>query len=43
VRAADEVGKRFAAFYLLGTVASAFAGLLAAGLMQMNGLSGLSG
>jgi len=38
-----EVGKRFAMFYLLGCVASAFAGLLAAGLMQMNGLAGLSG
>ena len=30
--AIDEVGKRYAWFYLLGCVASAFAGLLAAGV-----------
>jgi hypothetical protein len=39
----DEVGKRFSIFYLIGCVASAFAGVLAAGLMQMKGLGGLSG
>ncbi|KAF2839395.1 MFS general substrate transporter [Patellaria atrata CBS 101060] len=38
-----EVGKRYAAFYLLGCVASAFAGILAYGLMQMKGLADLSG
>ncbi|EWC47100.1 hypothetical protein DRE_03469 [Drechslerella stenobrocha 248] len=38
-----EMGKRYAAFYILGCVASAFAGILAYGLMQMNGLQGLSG
>lgn len=38
-----EVGKRYSFFYLLGCVASAFAGILAYGLMQMDGLSGLTG
>ncbi|CAK7221443.1 hypothetical protein SEUCBS140593_004570 [Sporothrix eucalyptigena] len=38
-----EVGKRNAMFYLLGCVAAAFAGLLAAGIMQMKGLQGLNG
>ncbi len=38
-----EVGKRNAAFYLLGCMSGAFAGLLAAGIMQMAGLGGLSG
>ncbi|ROT34495.1 MFS general substrate transporter [Sodiomyces alkalinus F11] len=38
-----EVGKRYSVFYLLGCVASAFAGILAYGLMQMNGLANLSG
>lgn len=38
-----EMGKRYAAFYILGCVASAFAGILAYGLMQMNGLEGLTG
>ncbi|KAH7363352.1 high-affinity nicotinic acid transporter [Plectosphaerella cucumerina] len=38
-----EVGKRYSVFYLLGCVASAFAGILAYGLMQMNGLSNLTG
>lgn len=38
-----EVGKRYSAFYLLGCVASAFAGILAYGLMHMGGLAGLTG
>ncbi|KAK7700660.1 hypothetical protein SLS64_010804 [Diaporthe eres] len=38
-----EMGKRYAVFYLLGCVASAFAGILAYGLMQMNGLADLTG
>ncbi|KAL9947561.1 hypothetical protein D7B24_006452 [Verticillium nonalfalfae] len=38
-----EVGKRYSVFYLLGCVASAFAGILAYGLMQMNGLANLTG
>lgn len=38
-----EVGKRNAVFYLIGSVASAFAGILAYGIMQMKGLAGLNG
>ncbi|KAK2043868.1 major facilitator superfamily transporter [Colletotrichum somersetense] len=38
-----EVGKRYSVFYLLGCVASAFAGILAYGLMHMNGQQGLTG
>lgn len=38
-----EVGKRYSFFYLIGCVAAAFAGILAYGLMQMNGLAGYSG
>ncbi|WYZ46813.1 hypothetical protein EsH8_IX_001038 [Colletotrichum jinshuiense] len=38
-----EVGKRYSVFYLLGCVASAFAGILAYGLMQLNGREGLTG
>ncbi|KAF3088032.1 hypothetical protein TWF569_006080 [Orbilia oligospora] len=38
-----EMGKRYAVFYIVGCVASAFAGILAYGLMQMNGLEGLTG
>ncbi|KAM0257938.1 hypothetical protein ACHAQJ_004096 [Trichoderma viride] len=38
-----EVGKRYSMFYLLGCVAAAFAGILAYGLMQLNGRQGLSG
>jgi len=38
-----EVGKRNSVFYLVGCVASAFAGILAYGLMQMAGLAGLNG
>lgn len=39
----DEVGKRYSFFYVIGCVASAFSGILAFGLMQMNGLGGLTG
>ncbi|CAK7233124.1 hypothetical protein SBRCBS47491_008501 [Sporothrix bragantina] len=38
-----ELGKRNAMFYLLGCVAAAFAGLMAAGIMQMAGIQGLNG
>ncbi|KAI9704059.1 MAG: hypothetical protein M1820_005681 [Bogoriella megaspora] len=38
-----DVGKRYSIFYLLGCVASAFAGILAFGLMQMDGLAGRAG
>ncbi|KAF7563583.1 hypothetical protein G7046_g538 [Stylonectria norvegica] len=38
-----EVGKRYSVFYLLGCVASAFSGILAYGLMQLNGRQGLTG
>ncbi|KAH8673477.1 major facilitator superfamily MFS-1 [Xylariales sp. PMI_506] len=38
-----EIGKRYSFFYIIGCVASAFAGILAYGLMQMAGLAGLSG
>lgn len=39
----DDVGKRYSCFYILGCVASAFAGILAFGLMQLNGREGLTG
>ncbi|KAB8237252.1 hypothetical protein ETB97_001042 [Aspergillus alliaceus] len=38
-----DVQKRFSVFYLIGCVASALAGILAFGLMQMKGLQGLGG
>ena len=38
-----EVGKRYAAFYLIGCVAAAFGGILAFGLMQMEGVAGYGG
>jgi MFS family permease len=38
-----EMGKRYAGFYLIGCVASAFGGILAFGLMQMNGVAGFGG
>ena len=38
-----ELQKRNAVFYLIGSVASAFAGILAYGLMQMAGTRGLAG
>ncbi|KAJ5152735.1 uncharacterized protein N7482_009213 [Penicillium canariense] len=39
----DDVQKRFSVFYLIGCVASALAGILAFGLMQLNGTHGLTG
>ncbi|GAB7343280.1 hypothetical protein MBLNU457_1336t1 [Dothideomycetes sp. NU457] len=38
-----EMGKRYAIFYMLGCVASAFAGILAFGLMQLAGQQGIAG
>ncbi|KAJ5551449.1 Major facilitator superfamily domain general substrate transporter [Penicillium sp. DV-2018c] len=38
-----DVQKRFSVFYLIGCVASALAGILAFGLMQLNGKQGLTG
>lgn len=38
-----ELQKRNAVFYLIGSMASAFAGILAYGLMQMAGIRGLAG
>ncbi|KAJ5543332.1 hypothetical protein N7461_009335 [Penicillium sp. DV-2018c] len=38
-----ELQKRNAAFYLIGSVASGFGGILAYGLMQMDGLAGRAG
>jgi len=38
-----DVGKRYSVFYIFGSLASACAGILAYGLMQMNGLQGLTG
>jgi MFS family permease len=38
-----ELQKRYASFYVIGSFASALSGILAYGLMQMNGLAGLSG
>lgn len=35
--------KRYSVFYLIGSFASAAAGILAFGLMQMNGLAGYAG
>jgi MFS family permease len=39
----DEVQKRFSVFYGVGCVASALAGILAYGLMQMDGAQGIAG
>ncbi|KAL8988717.1 MAG: hypothetical protein Q9177_002254 [Variospora cf. flavescens] len=39
----DEVGKRYSVFYLVGSLAAAFGGILAFGLMQMDGLQGYRG
>ncbi|KAL8683894.1 MAG: hypothetical protein Q9186_000105 [Xanthomendoza sp. 1 TL-2023] len=39
----DDVGKRYFLFYVIGCVALAFGGILAYGLMQMDGISGKSG
>ncbi|KAF2726131.1 MFS general substrate transporter, partial [Polychaeton citri CBS 116435] len=38
-----DMGKRYAIFYLLGCFASACAGILAFGLMQMDGVAGYTG
>ncbi|RDL40750.1 Uncharacterized protein BP5553_00729 [Venustampulla echinocandica] len=38
-----ELQKRNAGFYLIGSAAAGFGGILAYGLMQMDGLAGLSG
>lgn len=38
-----EVGKRYSVFYLIGVVASACGGILAFGLMQMEGIAGYGG
>jgi len=38
-----ELQKRNAAFFLIGSVASGFGGILAYGLSHMNGLGGISG
>jgi len=38
-----ELQKRNAVFYLIGSLASAISGILAYGIMQMNGLGGLAG
>ena len=41
--AADEVGKRYSIFYCIGCVASAFGGILAFGLIHMEGVAGYLG
>ncbi|KAK3990969.1 general substrate transporter [Cladorrhinum sp. PSN332] len=38
-----EVGKRNSVFYLIGSMSSAFAGILAYGIMQMAGTAGMNG
>lgn len=38
-----DLQKRNAVFYLIGSMASAFAGILAYGLMQLNGRANLEG
>lgn len=38
-----DMHKRYSFFYLIGSCASAFAGILAYGLMQMQGIRGYSG
>ncbi|KAI1469282.1 MFS general substrate transporter [Daldinia caldariorum] len=38
-----EMGRRYSVFYLVGSVASAFSGILAFGLMQLDGKAGLGG
>ncbi|KAI4251226.1 MAG: hypothetical protein LQ352_004981 [Teloschistes flavicans] len=38
-----DVGKRFSVFYIIGCIANAFGGILAYGLMQMDGLGGKAG
>ncbi|KFG84063.1 putative phthalate transporter [Metarhizium anisopliae] len=38
-----EIGKRYSVFYVVGCLASACSGILAYGLMQLNGREGLTG
>ncbi|KAF1998635.1 MFS general substrate transporter [Amniculicola lignicola CBS 123094] len=38
-----DIGKRYSVFYILGSLASACAGILAYGLMQLNGREGYAG
>jgi len=38
-----EVAKRYSCFYLIGSLASALSGILAYGIMQMDGAAGYSG
>ncbi|KAH7086524.1 major facilitator superfamily domain-containing protein [Paraphoma chrysanthemicola] len=38
-----DIGKRYSVFYILGSLASACAGILAYGLMQLKGRQGLNG
>jgi MFS family permease len=38
-----QVAKRYSVFYLIGSLASALSGILAYGLMQMEGVSGIRG
>ncbi|KAG8630285.1 hypothetical protein KVT40_001904 [Elsinoe batatas] len=38
-----EVARRYSCFYLIGSMASALSGILAYGLMQMEGVSGIRG
>ena len=38
-----QVAKRYSVFYLIGSLASALSGILAYGLMQMDGVSGVEG
>jgi MFS family permease len=38
-----EVGKRYSFFYVIGCVASAFSGILAFGIMQLNGKANITG
>ena len=39
----DELGRRYGLFYVIGSVTSAFSGILAFGLIQLNGKAGLRG
>jgi MFS family permease len=39
----DDVQKRYSVFYLIGCLGSACAGILAYGLMQMDGVANKSG
>lgn len=38
-----EVARRYSVFYLVGSISSALSGILAYGLMQMDGREGLGG